>query len=95
MFVCVDTDCPMLQDESNIITAMLAGWKFFPKHAGNFMLICVAGVVKDAIDSRPLTFISRFEYIPCARAGHTVILFSGRVFWGDREILAKAEGMRM
>jgi hypothetical protein len=42
----------MFQDETNIITAVIARRKFLPKHTGDFMFVRVAGIVKGAVYTR-------------------------------------------
>ena len=39
----------MFQDESNVITAVIAQREFLSKYTGHFVLIRVIGVVKNAV----------------------------------------------
>src|ERR1035441_1559696 len=45
----VDVNCTMFQDESNVITAVIAQREFRSKHTCHFVLIRMIGVVKHAV----------------------------------------------
>jgi hypothetical protein len=70
VFVRIDVNRGVFQDETDIIAAVFAGRKDLPEHTGHFVLVRVLGVVQDAVDTRALTFLTCSEYIAGDGIGH-------------------------
>jgi hypothetical protein len=79
----------MIQDESNVVTALIAHRKFLAEQTRYCVFICVIGVMKGAIYTGTLTFIARLENISCDGFGH------GRNLTCRRLILFEAGRQKM
>ena len=58
--VLFDVLCCTYQDETWVITAMIAGRKLLPVNTCYFVLLCVIVVVGHTIDAGPLNLVARF-----------------------------------